>query len=119
MVLLPVSASDVQNGSNDNCGTTSSLLNKTSFNCSDVGLNTVILTITDGNGNSGTCSAIVTVEDQVAPNAQCKDATVQLDANGNGSITAADVDNSSNDLCGIANRSFESNHLLLRQSGLQ
>jgi hypothetical protein len=44
----------------------------------------------------------VTVEDTVPPVAICQDITVQLDATGNTSITPADVDNGSNDACGIA-----------------
>jgi hypothetical protein len=42
----------------------------------------------------------VTIEDNVAPTAICQDITVQLDANGEVVITAADIDNGSNDNCG-------------------
>ncbi len=39
----------------------------TSFDCSDLGANNVILTVTDNFGNTGTCTAIVTVHYANAP----------------------------------------------------
>jgi len=95
-------ASDVDNGSNDACGIASLSVSPNTFNCSDVGANTVTLDVTDVNGNSTSCSATVTVEDNIAPTAVCQDLTVQLDANGIGFITAAQVNNGSSDACGIA-----------------
>ena len=65
------------------------------------------MTVTDNNGNASTCTAIVTVEDNVAPEAICQDVTVQLDASGNGSTTPALVDNGSNDACGIASMTLD------------
>ncbi|MEZ5006911.1 MAG: hypothetical protein R2753_02035 [Chitinophagales bacterium] len=62
------------------------------------------LTVTDNNNNVSTCTATVTVEDNVAPVATCQDVTVQLDASGNGSTTATAVDNGSSDACGIASQ---------------
>ncbi len=94
--------SNVDNGSSDNCGVSSLALNIDTFDCNDIGANTVILTVDDGNGNSDTCTAIVTVEDNIAPTAICQDLTVQLDANGNGSIVPSDVDNGSSDNCGVS-----------------
>ena len=38
--------------------------------------------VTDNNGNVSTCQTTVTVEDNVAPEALCQPATVQLDAVG-------------------------------------
>ena len=96
-----ITAADIDNGSNDNCAIASLSVTPTAFSCSNVGSNTVTLTATDVNGNSATCTATVTVEDTVPPVAICQDITVQLDASGDASITAADVDNGSNDACGI------------------
>ncbi|TVZ57636.1 putative secreted protein (Por secretion system target) [Flavobacteriaceae bacterium MAR_2010_105] len=95
------SASGIDNGSNDACGIQSLALSKTSFNCSEVGSNTVILTVTDNNGNQSTCTATVTVEDHVAPIALCQDITIQLDAAGAASIVPADIDGGSSDACGF------------------
>ena len=48
------------------------------------------------------CSFDVTVNDNEAPAAACKNITVNLDASGNATITAADINNNSSDNCGIA-----------------
>ncbi len=100
----------IDNGSTDNCGTVN-LFNvlPNSFTCADVGVNIVTLTVTDNNGNVSTCKAEVTVEDNVAPVSLCKTATVQLDASGNGSITAANIDDGSNDACDIKTLSVAPN----------
>jgi len=91
----------VNNQSSDACGIKSMVLSQTDFTCSDVGENTVTLTVTDNNGNTSTTTAIVTVKDEVAPVAVAHNVTVYLDANGNGSTTAALVNNNSSDACGI------------------
>jgi uncharacterized protein YrzB (UPF0473 family) len=97
-----ITASQINNGSNDACGIQSLALNITIFNCANVNGNTVILTVTDVNSNTSTCSANVTIEDNVAPIAVCQNVTVQLDNTGNGSTTAASVNNGSSDNCAIA-----------------
>jgi hypothetical protein len=102
-----ITTADIDNGSNDACGIASLALDVTSFDCSNVGANTVVLTVTDNNGNVSTCSSTVTVEDNVAPVALCQSITVQLDASGNASITTADIDNGSNDACGIASLALD------------
>ncbi len=61
---------DVNNGSTDNCTAQGSLqitLSKTSFNCSNVGPNTVVMTVKDAAGNQATCNATVTVVDNIPP----------------------------------------------------
>jgi hypothetical protein len=99
-------AAAVNNGSSDACGIQSISLSQTSFTCANIGPNTVVLTVTDNNGNTSTCTAVVTVVDNIPPVAQCQNVTVFLDANGNGSTTANAVDNGSTDACGIANLSL-------------
>ena len=97
-----ITAAQVDNGSSDNCGIATMTLDNSSFDCTDVGANTVTLTVTDDNSNVSTCTATITVEDNVAPTAICQDLTVQLDANGAATITAAQVDNGSSDNCSVA-----------------
>lgn len=104
-----ITTSDVDNGSNDNCGILSMSLDLTSFNCADVGSNIVTLTVTDVNNNISSCTADITVEDNVAPIALCQDQTVQLDASGFGSITIADIDNGSVDNCLVQSISIDIN----------
>ena len=87
----------------DNCSLALASLSVTEFDCDDLSsavANT--LTVTDGSGNSTTASFDVTVVDNVAPTAVGQAATVQLDATGNGTLAAADVDNGSSDNCSVA-----------------
>ncbi len=68
MAMLPLSS--VDDGSFDNCGGTTALdtmfLSKNIFNCSDLGLNEITLTVVDSSGNSNSCiSRIVVVNDGV------------------------------------------------------
>ena len=51
----------INNGSSDNCGISLLELDKTAFNCANVGENTVTLRLTDLSGNVSTGTAIVTV----------------------------------------------------------
>lgn len=60
--IATITAADVNNGSTDECGGTVALsVSQTSFDCSDIGANTVTLTVTDAAGNTSTCNATVTV----------------------------------------------------------
>ncbi|PHN07828.1 HYR domain-containing protein, partial [Flavilitoribacter nigricans] len=97
-----ITPAQIDNGSSDACGIAELALDRLSFGCADVGNNTVVLTVTDNNDNSATCSATVTVEDKIVPQTVCQDITVSLDAAGNASITPAQIDNGSSDACGIA-----------------
>ncbi|OWY24109.1 hypothetical protein C7N43_23650, partial [Sphingobacteriales bacterium UPWRP_1] len=98
-----LNVSQINNGSTDNCGTITTTLSKTSFNCSNAGFNTVTMTVTDGSNNSASCSATVTVVDNVAPVASCKNATVTLSAAGTATLTPVQVNNGSSDNCGTVN----------------
>lgn len=97
-----ITAAQVDNGSSDACGIASLVLDKTAFDCSNVGANTVNLTVTDIHGNISTTTAIITVEDNIAPVTIAQNLTIQLDDSGNASITPEQVNNGSSDACGIA-----------------
>ena len=98
---VTIAASDVDGGSGDACGIDSLSIDENSFDCTDIGDNVVILTVTDSLGNSASCVAVVTVLDTVPPVAVCLDTTIYLDANGQISIAATDLDGGSSDNCGI------------------
>ncbi|MEI7595673.1 MAG: HYR domain-containing protein, partial [Bacteroidota bacterium] len=103
-----ISGSDIDNGSYDNCS--SSLIKAATpntFNCSNIGSNTVKLRVTDPAGNYNECNATVTVVDNIAPNAICQNITIQLDATGNATITANQIDNGSSDACGINSKTID------------
>ena len=77
-----------------------------SYNCGNIGANAVTLTVTDPSGNNDNCSATVTIQDNTAPTAICQNVTIQLNAAGSASTTANDVDNGSNDACGVSGLSL-------------
>ena len=119
---------DVNVGTNTDCTATGVALGTpiTSDNCGvasvtndapavfPLGTTTVTWTVTDDNGNSNTCIQIVTVSDDVDPIAICQDITVQLDATGNATIVAGDIDNGSHDTCGIASLTHHKLHLIVQ-----
>jgi hypothetical protein len=101
VTILPT---DVYQSGSDNCGTVNLVsVVPNMFTCSNLGANLVTLSANDGNGNSNTCSATVTVVDLILPTMVCKNATVMLNAAGTGSITPADINNNSTDNCTLAN----------------
>ncbi|BAX80686.1 hypothetical protein ALGA_2359 [Labilibaculum antarcticum] len=70
---VTIAATDIDNGSSDNCGITSMSLSKTTFSCYNVGANKVTLTVKDAHGNTGNCVALVTIEDEINPTITCPD----------------------------------------------
>ena len=99
-------SSDIDGGSNDNCGAVQTSISDTAFDCSDVGPNSVTLTVTDGSGNSATCTGTVTVVDTIPPTAVCQDVTVYLDETGKAQISNVDIDAGSSDNCGSVSLSL-------------
>ncbi|MDT0688272.1 Ig-like domain-containing protein [Salegentibacter sp. F188] len=79
-----------------------------SFDCTNLGPNNVELTVTDPATNlSDTCTSIITVVDDIAPIANCvAPFTLELDENGEASLTVEDLDNNSTDNCAISSRSL-------------
>jgi gliding motility-associated-like protein len=104
-----IAANDIDNGSADNCSIASMAVSPNTFTCADSNSNTVILTVTDGSGNVSTGTAVVTVLDTISPIALAQNITIYLDANGNTSITGADVNNGSSDNCAIATMTVSPN----------
>ncbi len=66
-----VNAEAVDDGSSDNSGFFTFSLDQNVFDCSDLGVNPVILTVTDSSGNSDTCAATITIEDNLVPIFDC------------------------------------------------
>jgi subtilisin-like proprotein convertase family protein len=67
-----ITTADIDNGSFDNCAGFVLSLDTMAFDCSNVGANTVNLTVTDTAGLTDSCTATVTVEDNQAPIVYCK-----------------------------------------------
>ena len=102
-----ITTGDINNGSTDNCAIDSYQLDVSSFDCSNVGENVVTLTVTDVNGNTAEETAVVTVQDNMAPTVIAQDMTVELDVSGVASISIEDIDNGSYDNCAIDTRQLD------------
>jgi hypothetical protein len=87
------------------------------FDCSKVGANTVTLVVKDVTGNAATKNATVTVVDNTAPIVATQNATVQLDAAGNATVTPAAVNNGSSDACGIQSMTVSPNNFTCANVG--
>lgn len=105
-VLLPVL---INAGGSDNCGTVTYRLSRDRFFCADRGQISVTLYATDAAGNIDSCSTLITVVDQVKPDARCKNITVYLDANGKAVITPDMVNNGSADNCRVDSLAIDKN----------
>ena len=101
-----ITPEEINDGSTDNCSISTLSLSKTDFDCNDVGSNSVTLTVTDANGNSSTAAASVIVVDSVDPTAIAQDITIQLDSNGQASITPEEINDGSTDNCSISTLSL-------------
>ena len=95
-----ITAGQVNNGSADACGIASFTVAPSAFTCSNIGPNTVTLTVTDTDGNVSTATATATVVDGIAPTVRTRPVTVYLNAAGQASLAAAQVDNGTSDGCG-------------------
>lgn len=97
-----VTAASMDTGTTDNCALDTLFISQTDFNCNDTGPNSITFTAIDVNGNSASVTRTVTVIDSVAPVAIAQNRTIYLNANGNASVTAAQINNGSYDDCTIA-----------------
>ena len=103
--VVTVPAQTLDNGSTDNCSIVSFLINGQSnmvYSCANTTPAIAVLTAIDSFGNSSTCAATITVQDFTPPVTACKNATVQLNANGIATVTPQTIDNGSTDNCVIA-----------------
>ncbi|RDK84904.1 HYR domain-containing protein [Marinirhabdus gelatinilytica] len=93
---VEIEAIDVDGGSTDACGIQSRTIDIDTFDCSNIGPNNVVLTIIDENGNSSSCTAVVTVEETIMPPlAVCQNITVPLLPDGTAIIPASSLDGGS------------------------
>lgn len=90
--MATITATQIDNGSYDNCDIVSWVLDDYYFDCGDIGGNTVYLTVTDEHGLSSSCSATVTVEDNVPPVVAIDELEVVLHENGEYVLTEDDLD---------------------------
>jgi hypothetical protein len=99
IAYLPVEM--INNGSTGACGIDSMNVAPNVFDCDDIGLQQVVLTVTDHHGCSKSATATVEVIDTVMPVVLCKNISVEM----NGcsvTIQPADIDDGSWDACSLA-----------------
>ncbi len=77
-------------------------LDRQTFDCSDIGENTVRLRVTDPSGNSSVCESTVSVLDEVPPAVLCKDYELLVGEEGIAELSPWMIDGGSTDACGIA-----------------
>lgn len=104
---ITITGSQVDGGSTDNCGPVTLSVSPNTFDCDNLGDNLVVLTVTDCPGNTSTCTAIVTVNDDAGLEANCQNITIFLDANGNATVVPIDVDNGSGGGCNGGNLEYD------------
>lgn len=103
--LAEYSPSLINDGSSDNCQANSPL-SIYYLTCNDIGSFTETFSVSDPSGNSASCTGLVMVVDNIAPIAKCRNYTVYLDANGQGSVSTDDLDNGTSDNCGPVQLTF-------------
>ncbi|MDX2177135.1 MAG: FG-GAP-like repeat-containing protein [Candidatus Sumerlaeia bacterium] len=96
-------ASADTNGMNafDNCRVEDLYIDRESFDCDDLGFQTVTVTAEDDAGNSTTCVSTVFIRDVTPPSFVTLDVTVELDASGQASVDTQDLFDSRDDGCGV------------------
>lgn len=104
----------------NNCSEATAALSQTLFDCTDIGMQSVTLTLIDNLGNPSSCTAIITVEDPIAPTAHCHPTrTIYVDANGSAVLSVGEVENGSIDNCGITNSALDITNFDCSQIGNQ
>ncbi len=85
--LAIVSPTSIDNGSTDNCGIAQLLINgqpSDTFDCDDIGPNTVTLTAIDSAGNSADCTTTINLTDAINPTLNCPTIYYNLYTDNNG-----------------------------------
>jgi hypothetical protein len=96
---VSVTPAQIDYNCSDNCTLSSLSLSQTVFTCANLGSNTVVLTGTDQSGNTNTCQSTVTVVDNITPVTLCRNTTLNLNNQGQATLSVAAVDNGSSDNC--------------------
>ncbi|QSS96259.1 T9SS type A sorting domain-containing protein [Psychroflexus sp. ALD_RP9] len=105
--VATVDPNEIDTGSTDNCGINLIDTYDNIFDCSQLGVNQATLLVNDFSNNVNALTVNVTVVDNDGPTVETQDITVQLDANGQATITAADIDNGTTDNCTVSNLSLD------------
>ena len=99
--IASLQLAQLDSGISDNCEVNSVVISKTSFSCSDLGINTVKVTASDLSGNKTIGSTVVYVLDTIKPTIVSKSANIYLNSAGLANLYKTDVNKSSYDNCKI------------------
>jgi hypothetical protein len=103
----------------DNCELDTIILSKTTFDRTNLGLNTVTITIKDKAGNTNKCVATVTILDNQQSPILCNNQTIQLNESGKATLTVNDVvtivDNTKVDSVSLSQSLFDCTHIGVNQ----
>ncbi len=108
--FINISVDEIDGGSFDNCTDVTSSISQTVLTCDNLGNNTILLTVSDLNGNSSTCESFISLSD---PNDYCNpcnmdttpptcvplSAVIQINPNGSASVEHSALDDGSTDDC--------------------
>lgn len=98
-----ITSQDIDNGSYDIDEPINLSIDITTFDCNDIGLPVeVTISAIDAHGNSDSCTATVTVIDDLAPVLTCTTTTLNLDENGEAFLDVNEVIDSLTDNCEVA-----------------
>jgi hypothetical protein len=112
-----LTAAQFNNGSMDNCGIDSLWASAAQFDCSDLGLNLVTLSVRDQSGNVGTCTAQLSILDPLLPLVTCQSATLWLDGQGQAVLNPTSIEAASSDNCGVVLRTVSTGQFTCAQLG--
>ena len=90
----------VDNGSFDNCEIVEFSLSKSLFTCEDIGTQEITMIISDGT-NQSSCTAFITVEDNLAPICELNETDIWVDENGEFEVSLNTINLSTQDNCQV------------------
>jgi hypothetical protein len=94
-------ADQIDGGSSDLEGTISISIDDSTFDCNDLGINSVLLTVTDNIDQSDVCTSRILIVDNIPPTAICTAVNLQLDDQGMATLLPEQADGGSSDNCAI------------------
>lgn len=100
--IITIDSTVVDSGSFDICGIFTMQLSQSTFTCTDTGVNIVIMTVTDVDSYTSSCTSLITIVDTIPPVIVCPSNIVQANDSGSCDAQITIPQATANDTCGIA-----------------